>query len=128
MMARVIWAVSLGSTSSWSISAVSTSCPVTRATPSRSAASRCQMSRARWVAAGRSTVRRVRWVRPAWLAGGALGTRGPPGWRMLVRRSVGAASPEGPAAWVGARNAPPLGPLWLGLKFTAVSSSVSANQ
>ena len=58
-MVRVICAARLGSLSSWSTSVARTSCPVTRAIPRRSAASRCQMSRA---GAGqvRSTVRRVR--------------------------------------------------------------------
>src|SRR5882757_2910446 len=45
------------------MSAVMTSCPVTRATPMRSAASRCQTSSARCMPSGRSTVRRVRRTR-----------------------------------------------------------------
>ena len=111
-MARVICAPSLGSARSWSMSAMRTSCPVTRATPRRSAASRCQMSRARWVAGGRSTVRRVRWARPGRSRADPSGDRrdwppirGARGGRKLVRRSVAVESP--------------LGPMWLGLKFTA---------
>jgi hypothetical protein len=109
-MARVTWAPSLGSTRSWSMSAVRTSCPVTRATPRRSAASRCQMSSARCVVAGRSTVRRVRWARGCSLVGGLM-SRGGFGCRKPVMRWVGAASPGGVAADVCARNGAPLG--WL---------------
>ncbi len=83
----MIWAESLGSLSSWSTSAVRTSCPVTRATPSRSAASRCQMSRARCWPGERSTVRRVFGLRV----------------RPMAKESVGAAATEGvsgvTAAW-----------------------------
>jgi hypothetical protein len=126
-MARVIWAASLGSASSRSMSAVRTSCPVTRATPRRSAASRCQMSRARCVAAGRSTVRRVRWVRAGWSPADwsrdrSIGWMRIPwarGARKPVRRSVGSASPEGLVADIWARDVPALGPMRLGLKFTA---------
>jgi hypothetical protein len=42
-----MWAESLGSLKSCLMSTQRTSCPVTRANPRRSAASRCQMSRAR---------------------------------------------------------------------------------
>jgi hypothetical protein len=103
-------AASLGSARSWSTSAERTSCPVTRATPRRSAASRCQMSRARCVAAGRSTVRRVRWVRrsladPSGDRKDWPPIRGARGCRKPVRRSVAVESS--------------LGPMWLGLKFTA---------
>jgi hypothetical protein len=75
----VISAESLGSLSSWSISAVRTSCPVTRARPRRSAASRCQMSRARCWPGERSTVRRVFGLRV----------------RPMAKESVGAAATEG---------------------------------
>ena len=93
----MIWAASLGSTNSWSIRAVRTSCPVTRATPRRSAASRCQMSRARCVLAGRSTVRRVRWARAGrsrvrWSTACWAIIRCTGFCRKPVRRSVGAAS------------------------------------
>ena len=71
---RAIRAESSRSLSSWSTSAVTTSWPVTRATPRRSAVFRCQMSRARcWagvgstfvVFVGRLLFRRRRGVRSA---------------------------------------------------------------
>jgi hypothetical protein len=91
----VISAESLGSLSSWSMSAVRTSCPVTRATPRRSAASRCQMSRARCWPGERSTVRLVRRLRV----------------RPITKASVGAAAAEGvsgvtAACWLRDRSAP----------------------
>jgi hypothetical protein len=81
-IARVIPVESWRSVSSWSMSAVSTSWPVTRASPRRSAVSRCQMSRARCWAGVRSTVRRV---------------RRPLGLPIAARRSVGAVSSRGAA-------------------------------
>jgi hypothetical protein len=91
----VISAESLGSLNSWSMSAVRTSCPVTRATPRRSAASRCQMSRARCWPGERSTVRLVRRLRV----------------RPMAKASVGAAATDGvsgvtAACWVRDRSAP----------------------
>jgi hypothetical protein len=68
---------------------------VTRATPRRSAASRCQMSRARCWPGERSTVRRVFALRV----------------RPMAKESVGAAATEGvsgvtAACWVRDRSAP----------------------
>ena len=66
-----------------------TSCPVTRASPMRSAASRCQMSRARCWAGVRSTVRRVvRGLRVLPMATGTVGaaaTEGVTGEGSLTR-------------------------------------------
>ena len=61
------------------MSAVRTSCPVTRAIPRRSAASRCQISRTRCWPGERSTVRLVRGLRV----------------RPMAKGSVGAAATEG---------------------------------
>jgi hypothetical protein len=63
------------------------------------------------VGAGRSTVRRVRWVRAGWLVVGGLVIRWGLGCRKLVRRWVGAASAGGVGAERGGRNGPRWGSL-----------------